>query len=238
MCVDKGRPGDRRSLNSFLRVREVTLPFKDVSDGSRADTDTQLLEFPKDATISPAKVLTCESQDQITRGKRCARSARGLIGTPSTQLPQPLSVRLRYDDVHQFANVMVHRRTQPEQLGPFSGSGYNSACIHPNAEHADLRLKKLHPCVVSRTHPLRRQRHQRKKYGIHPASFRFENVAKRPKNTGYGAVAIFPNHQVIPGLRQIPYTTLHQANVSTAFTDTKIAAHALNGKLVAAGSIA
>ena len=81
-------------------------------------------------------------------------------------------------------------------------------------------------------------RQQRKKYGIHPASFRFTNVAKRPKNTGYQAVAIFPNHQVIPRLRQIPYTTVRQANVGATLADTKIAAHALHGNLVAAGSIA
>ena len=49
---------------------------------------------------------------------------------------------------------------------------------------------------------------------------------------------IFPNHQATSRDRQIPYTTLHQANVSTAFTDAKIAAHELNGNLAAAGSIA
>ena len=54
----------------------------------------------------------------------------------------------------------------------------------------------------------------------------------------YGAVAIFPNRQVISRLRQIPYTTLHQANVSATLVDTKIAAYALNGNLVAAGSAA
>ena len=238
MSMNKGRPGNRRSLSSLLRVGKMALPSKDVPNGGCSDTDTQLFELPKDATVSPTKIFPRESHDENTRGKGCTRSARRLVGTPSTQLSQPLSVRFRYDDMHQFANVVVHRRTQPKQLGPFSGSGDDSARIHPSAEHTDLRLKKLQPRVVSRPHPLRREHHQRKKYGIHPASFRFANVAKRPKNTGYGAVDIFPNHQVIPGLRQIPYTSSHRANVSTAFVDTKIAAYSQNGNLVAAGSAA
>ena len=101
-----------------------------------------------------------------------------------------------------------------------------------NCRVSAFRLDKL------RMHPLRHERCQRKKYGIHPASFRFANVPKRSENKAYQAVAIFPNHQVIPGLRQIPYTTLRQAHIEVTLVDTKIAAHALHGKLVAAGLIA
>ena len=183
--VNKGRPGDRRSLSSFLGIGKVTLSFKDVTDGSRSDADTQFLEFPKDTTVSPAKILPRESQDQVTRSKRCARSSGRLVGAPSTQLPQPLPVGFRYDDVHQFSNIMVHRRTQPKQLRPFPGSGHDTARVHPSAQDANLRLKKLNPSVVSGAQPLRHELHERENETIHRNSFRVGKSAKRPNIEGY-----------------------------------------------------
>ena len=159
MGMDKGRPGYGRSLSSFLGIGNVTLPFKDVSDGGRADADTQFLEFSEDTTVSPAEILPGQSQDQVTRREGRAGSTGKLVCTPSTQLPQPLSVRSRNDNVHQFANVVVYRRTQSKQFHPFSGSRHNSACIDPSAEHSDLRLKKLNPSVVSGPQPLCHELH-------------------------------------------------------------------------------
>ena len=201
LSVSEGRPWKRRVLGGLLWLREVPFLSENVSDCSRADSDSKLLEFSYDPTVSPAQILGGQSHDQLASRGWSSGSAQRPERSHATQLTKPLPIGSRKDDVHDFVDVMVHRGPQPEQFRSLRRGRDNPTRFDTRPEHPNLRFEQLDSCVVSGTHPLRHQGHQRIKYGIHRDSFRFGNVLKRPKNTGCRALDTFPNPQAPQDLR-------------------------------------
>ena len=193
MSVDKGRPGNRRSLSSFLGIGKVALPFKDVSDGGCSDTDTQLFEFSKDATVSPAEILPGESQNQIARGLGNSRSSGPLARSLISGLPKPSTIGLRLDDLHDVSDVVVHHCTQPEEFRLLFGSGDDAAGIDPISQHSHLGLENAELGVVPWPEVLGNEHQNRENETIHTRSFRMRKNSKRPDTEGYTTGPIFSN---------------------------------------------
>jgi|ETNmetMinimDraft_26_1059896.scaffolds.fasta_scaffold162214_1 hypothetical protein len=93
-----------------------------------------------------------------------------------------------------FSEDFNHQSTLYNRRSKFNVRRWNNpARVDSRAKHANLSLQQLYSCVVSRTHPLRRQDNQRMKYRVHPKSFRVVNSVGRPQNTGCEAVDTLTN---------------------------------------------
>ena len=204
MSMNESRPWYRRALGGFLWIREVPFLLENVSDGSRADSDSELLKLPYNPTVAPTQILGGQPHNQLASRGWSSRSAQGQEWPRATQLPKPLLIGRRKNDVQNLVDVVVHRGAQPEQFRSLRRGRDNPTGFDTRPEHPNLRFKQLNPRVVSGTHPLRHQSHQRIKHGIHRNSFRFGNVPKKPDNTGRLTMDTFPNPQAPPDLRVFP----------------------------------
>lgn len=193
MGMNERRPRNRGSLCRLLWVGEVPFFLENLPNSRRTNPDSQFLELSNNTTISPTQVFGSQAENQPAGREWSSRPARSLKMLGSAQLPKPFLIGFRHNDVYQFIDVVVHRGTQPKEFGPLRWRRHDATRVDARSKHSDLRLEKPQPCVVSGTHPLRRQRNQRKMYRVHVDSFRPQNVTKRLDYIVRQTVAIFPN---------------------------------------------
>src|ERR687887_1459556 len=71
LCAQEAAP----RLPVALRRRRQTNVIEDVADGGRRDSDAELAQLADDPQIAPARVLACETHDQLTHFTADRRTA-------------------------------------------------------------------------------------------------------------------------------------------------------------------
>ena len=158
--MNKGRPGNRRILNSFVRLGEVPFLPENVSDSGRSYSNAQLFEFSDNPAATPPKVLSGESAHQVTNRSGGSWPSELLKDVATRPASQPGFVGFGPDNLDDIEHVMVQEGAQANQLRLFHWSRDDAARVDARTQHADLKFKHPNSCVVPWHEPLAHHRNK------------------------------------------------------------------------------
>ncbi len=125
------------------------LPIEKCNDMSCFGSDTEFLQFARDAAVAPCNIFSGYGADQSPQFVHNAWPPRALESESSASQGQPPSVGRRSDLVDQTVHLMVEGGSPAEEFGLLCRSRDNSLDWDTRAQNAQLRPHELDVGVMT-----------------------------------------------------------------------------------------